>query len=382
MNKWTFLTAVVIIALIALSNNFSDQHSEDSDSAGVQVADVLGRNAGDGESDGYALALEPISFSFPKDHGPHRSFRNEWWYFTGNLWDNQQRRYGFHLTFFRQGINAKEQTHNGWKDSDIYLAHFAISDISNAQFYHQEKLARSGAGVIQIQDQPLSIKFDDWQLISSGEDFFPVVIMANDRGQALKLTLNTSKPLVLQGNQGLSQKNEIPGNASYYYSFSRLEAQGQLTLGDKTLPVQGTTWMDREWSSSALSEDQVGWDWFSLQFENGYDLMFYQLRNKDGSASSYSSGALIDPQGNKTPIKQADMKIQPIKYWQAPQGQRYPVAWSYNIKLPEFSQSGIISAAQENQLMDTSIKYWEGAVDVRDEQSQSVGYGFLEMTGY
>jgi predicted secreted hydrolase len=192
------------------------------------------------------------------------------------------------------------------------------------------------------------------------------------------LRVEPAKPFVLQGDRGLSQKGPGSGNASYYYSYTRLSTDGIVVVDGDTLSVSGSSWLDREWSTSALGPDQVGWDWFSLQLDDGRDLMYYQLRNRDGSASRFSEGVLVDENGTKTSLGRSDVRLTVQDRWTTPDGSRtYPVAW--RLQVPEENVDLQIRAAFPDQEMDVSVRYWEGAVGVN---GSATGRGYVEMTGY
>jgi predicted secreted hydrolase len=203
-------------------------------------------------------------------------------------------------------------------------------------------------------------------------------LRAREATAAIDLTISPVKPLVLQGNRGLSQKGPGGGNASYYYSYTRLATEGTVVVDGDTLSVSGTSWLDREWSTSALGPDQVGWDWFALQLDDGRDLMYYQLRSRDGSPSRFSEGVLVGPDGTKTLLDRADVDLTVTDRWTVPDGSRtYPVAW--RLRLPERDVDLRVRAAFPNQEMNVSVRYWEGAVVVTGSAS---GRGYVEMTGY
>src|SRR5690606_433107 len=152
-------------------------------------------------------------------------------------------------------------------------------------------------------------------------------------------------------------------NASYYYSIPRLAATGTVTLDGHTEDVTGLAWLDREWGSSALADDQQGWDWFALQLADGSDLMFYNLRRDDGSRDPASAGTYIDAQGIASYLGAAEVTIRERDHWTSARGDRYPVAWS--LAVPSLELSLEIDPLIEAQELVTRVRYWEGAVDVR-----------------
>jgi predicted secreted hydrolase len=218
-------------------------------------------------------------------------------------------------------------------------------------------------------------------MTSVGETTFPLRLRAQGADVGIDLTVRPEKPMVLQGNQGLSQKGPGVGNASYYYSYTRLATEGTLVAGGDTLSVTGQSWLDREWSTSALGPNQVGWDWFSLQLDDGRDLMYYQLRNKDGSASRFSEGTLVAPDGATQKINRADVSLEVLDTWTTPDGTHtYPVEWT--LRIPSKDLSLRIVPLFPQQELEVSVRYWEGAVRVRDGDGNLLGTGYVELTGY
>jgi predicted secreted hydrolase len=191
----------------------------------------------------------------------------------------------------------------------------------------------------------------------------------------------------LQGDKGLSRKGATEGNASYYYSFSRLSTSGTLTVEGKSFQVSGNSWMDHEFSSSFLEPKQVGWDWFSIQLHSGVDLMLYRMRRADGTADEFSSGSLVSANGEVTQLKHADFTLSPLQTWRSPETSAdYPVHWQ--IELPRLGYRLRVRPAFDQQEMTTDgttgINYWEGSIEVEGEgpQGSELGRGYLEMTGY
>ena len=359
--------------------------------ASVAVADAMGS-----DTTGYRRATTVRDFSFPADHGPHPGFKTEWWYATGNLSGpgagGAERAIGYELTIFRVGIAPPEQTPvrtptrrassdtaSAWRTDAFYMAHFAVTDVTGETFHAFERFSRAALGLAGAQAQPFRVHLEDWSLTGATDtSAFPMRLRAAEDGIAVDLTLRPEKPPVLQGDRGLSQKGPGAGNASYYYSYTRLATEGTVRLGADTLQVTGQSWLDREWSTSALGEGQVGWDWFALQFDDGRDLMYYQLRSRDGSPSRFSEGVLVGPDGTATPITREDVTLTVRNTWTTPDGRRtYPVSW--RLQVPEQDLDLSITTPVENQELDVSVRYWEGAVRV---DGSATGVGYVEMTGY
>jgi len=327
---------------------------------------------------GFARALEPRAFQFPQDHGAHPEFATEWWYLTGNLRSKDGRRFGYQLTLFRVGLRPGEvQQDSAWRTHQVYMGHMAISDIDDARHYSAERFARAAAGLAGARAAPFEIWLGPWSIRAEPE-MFPLTVSAQHAGFGVSLRLQSGeKPMVLQGERGLSRKSATPGNASYYYSFTRLPTNGELHIGDRLYTVEGDSWMDREWSSSALDKDQAGWDWFALQLDDGRELMFYQLRNRQGGAHAFSSGKLVEKNGRVHTLQSDQVTLTPKRFWQAGDGARYPVSW--RLQVAGYQLDLQVQALIDDQLMDHTVRYWEGAVGVTGSHT---GKGYLELSGY
>lgn len=327
---------------------------------------------------GFARALEPQPFEFPRDHGPHPQFKNEWWYYTGNLVDDKGHEFGYQLTFFRIGLLPVAPARaSHWATNEIYMAHLALTDVTHQQHYAFERFARGAAGLSGAALDPFRVWVEDWEAVG-GNDAFPMKLRAAQSNVALDLRLHVAKPLALQGEHGLSRKSAMPGNASYYYSQTRLDTHGEIRIGDQTQTVRGSSWMDREWSTSALNADQQGWDWFALQLDDGRDVMYYRLRRRDGSDDVHSAGSITDAEGNVRALRSSDVSLQPMQHWTSPDSHvRYPVSW--RLKIPSQQLDLTIDAKVDAQEMRLTVRYWEGAVRVSGTAS---GNGYLELVGY
>ena len=337
--------------------------------------------------EGYAQAIEPRQFAFPADHGPHPDFRNEWWYLTGNLDGKEGARFGFEFTIFRFSLVPPGTDITGdasaWRSNQVYIGHFAITDASARQFYVAQRYSRGGLGLAGAAAEPFHVWLDDWSIAAARPDSDAIWrLRASDREIALNLTLVPQKQPVLNGVNGLSQKAAMAGNASYYYSIPRLQTNGTVQIGDNVFEVDGLSWLDREWGSSALSSDQEGWDWYALQLSDGSDLMFYNLRRNDGSQDVHSAGTLTLADGTAVYLSRDDFIVEVLDTWQSPQGGRYPVAW--RIAVPQYGLKLNIEPLLDAQELVTTVRYWEGAVDVSGERDGMpiMGRGYVELTGY
>lgn len=345
----------------------------------TQEAISLNKVLGGQAAAGYARADKPRSFAFPRDHGPHPGFRNEWWYFTGNLQAADGRRFGYQLTFFSAALTPRPaRRSSAWGANEVIMAHFAVTDVQGKRFRFAERFSRAALGLAGAGGTPLEVRLEDWSLRETQARPWRVKLSAADAGMAIDLDLVSLKPEVLNGEAGLSRKSPTQGNASYYYSIPRLATSGVVVVGGESFPVSGLSWLDREWSTSALDQDQQGWDWFALHLDDGRDIMYYQLRRKDGSRDPFSGGTLIGADGRSRHLKPEEVQLDPLGVWKSPtSGASYPSAW--RMRIPSQGVDVEVTPRLPDQELVTGFRYWEGAVTVRGSVG---GSGYLEMTGY
>jgi predicted secreted hydrolase len=334
---------------------------------------------------GFDLVTAPKPFEFPRDHGPHPSFRHEWWYVTGHLDTPTGEPFGFELTFFRFALKpliaAPGEPQSAWRSRQIYMAHFAISDINRKQFLVSEHFARDALGLAGAQADPFRVSLDDWSLAAT-PDSKAWRLLAADRNYALDIEMDPSAPIMLNGDAGFSRKADAEGAASYYYSIPRMTAHGKLTRDGKPLDVKGTVWLDREWGSGALGSDQQGWDWFALQLNDGSALMFYALRKRSGERDAHSAGTWLAPDGKSLALSNDDVQIDSTAEWTSPQGTRYPARW--HVRVPKLALDVDIQPRLANQELNTSTRYWEGASLVKGTRENKTieGKAYVELVGY
>jgi predicted secreted hydrolase len=336
---------------------------------------------------GFAQVLAPRAFSFPADHGPHAEYRQEWWYTTGNLDAADGERFGFELTFFRYALAPAAQalrpaSASAWRTDTIYMAHFAVTDLTRQSFVFAQQLSRAALGLAGAQGSPLRVWVDDWYLRSAPDAPSSWQLRAAQHGYELELDLDASAAPVLNGAQGLSVKSQVPGDASYYYSMPRVRARGQLKRDGRTLSVHGLAWFDREWGSGGLGAQQVGWDWFALQLEDGSALMFYALRARDGGRDPHSAGTWVEPSGTTRALQSDQVAIEVGAHWSSPRGVAYPAAW--RLRVPELALDVAVQPVLADQELDSTPRYWEGAVDVHGTRAGQTlnGRGYVELVGY
>jgi predicted secreted hydrolase len=263
------------------------------------------------------------------------------------------------------------------------MAHLALTDVENERLYAFERFSRAALGLAGAQAEPFRVWLEDWSAEGAGQNGLPMRLRAREGEIGIDFSLQNMKPIVLQGDAGLSQKGPEVGNASYYYSLTRMPTEGTITVADETFQVSGTSWMDREWSTSVLGKDQVGWDWFSLQLSNGSELMFFQLRNTSGETDAFSSGTLVRPNGETLTLKQDAVHLEVQEHWHSPRsGGDYPARW--RLQIPSENLAVEIIPYIPDQELSLSMSYWEGAVRVHGSVHGEVlqGHGYAELTGY
>lgn len=333
----------------------------------------------------WRLALPGWRYEFPRDHGNHPEFKTEWWYFTGNLRATDGREFGYQLTFFRQGVIPPGERKPGlsrFVTTDLKFTHFAISDLSHEKFFFGQRLSRGAFGEAGFGEGNRLAWIDGCSLELRDDGGFHLV--GRDGEKALDLMLRSAKPPAIHGENGVSQKADGAGRASHYYSLTRLESGGSLTLDGETFAVKGLSWFDHEWASNQLAADQVGWDWFSLQFDDGTELMLFQLRTKAGGRDRWSGGSWIVADGTVTRLTKDDFTLAPVATWKSPAtGATYPIRW--RVRVPRLELDVTVNARMDDQeLRLKPLAYWEGAVAADGTRAGKAvtARGYLEMTGY
>ncbi|HEY8549054.1 MAG TPA: lipocalin-like domain-containing protein [Vicinamibacterales bacterium] len=339
----------------------------------------------------YATPGRPVTV--PADHVSHPEYKIEWWYYTGNLDTRDGRRFGYQLTFFRVGIDPAPTNPSRWTVRDLHMAHFAVTDVTNGRFRFFERLQREGAGWAGASTRRLHVWNGRWSAEDRPDG--SQRIRALQDGFALDLELGRNAPFsergdrrwVAQGENGYSRKGGRSGNASYYYSMTRLDSRGTVTFEGTTHEVTGQSWMDHEFGTSMLEPDQVGWDWFALQLADGRDIMLYQMRRKNGSRDPHSVGTIVTPGRAVRRLRSGDYALEPLEYWTSPAtGIRYPLRWRVDIPAERLTLEvrAAVRAQELHTPASTAVTYWEGAVDVSGTAGDRrlMGRGYMELTGY
>lgn len=350
------------------------------------VAAVLCAFCAVAAEDNWQAALPGWHYEFPRDHHVHRGFKTEWWYFTGNVSAADGRRFGYELTFFREGVRRRDSDgtpRSRFVVDDIKFAHFTVTDVNGQQFRFAEKTSRGAFGEAGFGDDTRIAWLETWELQASadGRDFS---IKADAPNFALQLELHADKPPAIHGVNGVSQKAAGAEHGSHYYSMTRLTTVGRMRVAGVDFAIDGFSWFDHEWATNQLAPEQAGWNWLCVQWDDGSELMLYQMRRKDGALDPSSSGTVIARDGTSAHLSSAAFEMQPTQFWpSAKSGANYPVAWRGTIP-DEALQFEVAPLLREQELALGPLTYWEGAVDVRGSRGGQPlsGRGYLELTGY
>lgn len=382
MNKrGLFLMVVLFIFLFSVFkfNEVKERDTEEKESFFLTLMT-------DEPDKGFLRAYEKREFRFPEDHGIHKGFQTEWWYFTGNLQTEKGRRFGYQFTLFRSQLRPESIfSESTFASNAIFMGHFTITDVKRKRFHYFERFARENRKNAYVKNSPFISYLDGWTVYEDDNDFARLEnlrLRAAENDIEIDLNMKIIKPFILQGEDGLSKKSRKDGNSSYYYSATRMDSSGYIRTGREEFKVSGLSWMDREWSTSALSKEQEGWDWFSLHLSDGIDLMFYNLRLKSGESDPLSKGVVVYKNGEKFKFTLDDADFKVLDKWKSPEGGIYPAKWRLNIKSIGLDLE--IEPYVKDQELDFFIRYWEGAVSVSGlyKEEKISGSGYVELTGY
>ncbi len=338
----------------------------------------------------FARVAPGYSFEFPRDHFGHPEFESEWWYYTGNLFTASGRHFGFELTFFRRARTVDAQPPSAWDLDQVHLAHFVVTDTDGGRFVVAERLNRAGPGIAGADAGTRRIWNGNWSVEwRPGDEARPAqALTAMHRDAALRLVLEPAKPVVVHGREGVSRKVAgDPRAVSHYLSFTRMAASGTVAVGDEEFTVTGRAWMDHEFFSDSLTEGKAGWDWMSVQLDDGADLMLFGIRDVRGGYGPDTFGTFVDANGGVRPIGPGGVTFRPGRRWRSgATGTEYPVEW--RVAVPDLDLWLDVRPRLDAQEVFTAHgvlpAYWEGAVRYRGEREGRpvAGVGYLEMTGY
>ncbi len=326
------------------------------------------------------LLGQALPLHFPRDLGSHPEFATEWWYVTGRLQDTASERVlGFQITFFRSRVPSTQLLQSAFAAKQLLFAHATVTDEANKKLWHDQRVARAGFGLAEASVTDTAVQIKNWSLIRRSEQYQTILL---GDGFEFKLTLHETQPLLLQGQAGLSQKGPDAGQSSYYYSLPQLQVEGQVTFAGKALAVRGTAWLDHEWSHALLHPQAVGWDWIGMNLLDGSALTAFRLRTQAGAAL-WDGGSWRREGSSVQAFKQGSVSFEPLRWWLSPLSQtRYPVAWRVTTPAGVFTVQAVLDTQELDSRQSTGAIYWEGLSELLDERGNTVGHGYLEMTGY
>ncbi|MDD1780628.1 carotenoid 1,2-hydratase [Enterovibrio sp. ZSDZ35] len=319
---------------------------------------------------GFANVEPGYAITFPKDYGVHEEFRQEWWYVTANLSDKDGNKYGIQWTVFRSAVSPEKGEQ--WDNQQIYMAHAVLT--TSEQMYSSERFSRGGIGQAGVSSQPFSVWLDDWEWTSASKEVFPSILVAGENTFSFYLNMKRTQSEVLQGVDGYSKKHAKDNVASYYFSVPAVDIAGTIMIEGESVDVTGKGWIDREWSTKALSDDQKGWDWFALQFEDGDSLVMVQVRSENGP---YRFGSLTNAEGETVILQPEEIEMMPQTFTKVSSGRYVPTEWQ--LKLPKHGIDITTSPLNEQNWLSFAFPYWEGPIEITGSKQ---GVGFMEVTGY
>ncbi|MDT5270786.1 MAG: hypothetical protein QOH49_2972 [Acidobacteriota bacterium] len=332
---------------------------------------------------------EHAGVELPRDLYAHACAQTEWWYYTGHLLTDSGRRLGFELVFFKRrtdldrfGVVPLRLIGN-----PLYLAHFALTDESRGLFRYAHRKSANGLfdPAARADSRRLYLRLGDWTVREAHGLHLLRATLGSDL--AFEAALRPSKPAALNGREGAGVSFKDHGEASRYFSYTRMEAEGDLTLDGVTERFRGEAWMDREFGTWATTQGQKGWDWFSIQFDDSTELMVYHIRDAQNRPSTFSSGTFIDAEGRGTHLAREDFELEATDRWRSPHtGATYPSGW--RLRVPRVGVDVTVTPVLKDQELDTRgttmIVYWEGACEVagRRGDAEVKGRTYVELVGY
>lgn len=362
------------ILLVGLAGCTPENPQGSHGTGAVRVGQVLGGSEDDDHFDRAEVVRE---FVFPKDHGTHPTYRTEWWYLTANLLSDKGEEFGVQYTLFRHALSPSPLGASKWQSGQVFMAHIALTDVDRGIHRHDQRLSRGHQGMAGVTIVPSFKAFlEDWVLEGDVEDQVKLSLKASSGSRfGMDLELMQTQPFLYQGNQGLSAKG--PGQASYYYSIPSMSVSGEVMMDNRVSRVTGKAWLDREWSTSVLNDAQQGWDWFSLHFDDDSEVTLFNLRRIDCSQDRFNQALRLSADGERRDYDAREFTIRPLEFWVDSTGTSWPVSWSLEFPGEAFELKALVN----DQIMDTGIRYWEGAIGVYQD-SKRLGSGYMELTGY
>ena len=326
----------------------------------------------------YPSVRTGTALAFPRDHGSHPEFRTEWWYITGWVRDDRGRDFGVQITFFRSRPGVAEASGSRFAPTQLLFAHAAIAEPAHGALRRDERAARAGFGLATASQTTTDVSIGDWSLRLEGDRYLARIAA---RDFSIDLAFEPHAPLLLQGDRGVSRKGARESQASFYYSRPQLATRGTVTIGRETSKVEGTSWLDHEWSSDYLAEEARGWDWTGINFDDGGALMAFAIRDREGGAL-WAGGARQAPSGGVRVLAREDVRFTPLRRWRSPRtGIEYPVAMRVDAGGETYELVPMMDDQELDSRASVGTIYWEGAVRAM-RGALPVGRGYLELTGY
>ena len=342
-----------------------------------------------GKADSLRDGTELDAVELPRDLAAHKNAQTEWWYYTGHGATDSGKRFGFELVFFKRRTDLDKFSLVPLRllGNPIYFAHFALTDIEDKKFRYAHRKSANGwfDYPASASEKHFHLRLGDWSLRESHGTH--ILRATTSQDVVFEANLKPKKPVVLNGRSkdGVSFKDE--GEASRYFSYTRMEMEGDLIINGEAEHFTGAAWMDREFGTWTPTERQKGWDWFSIQLDNDCELMCYQLRDSAGGISDFSSGTFVDEHGEFTPLDHEDFSIEPTGFWKSPRtNATYPSGWK--LKVPKLNLDLTVTPVMPDQELDTRgttmIVYWEGACEVAGKAGEwdVTGRAYVELVGY
>lgn len=332
-------------------------------------------------------AVRPRTLVFPADHGAHADTRIEWWYATGAVQAGPQTSdvCGFQITFFRSRTAVAVDHPSRFAAQQIVFAHAALTDLQRGRQRHDQRIARVGFGIAEAATGDTAVALRGWRFSRQDQGSgsrYSAQLTSDSGAFAFDFALDTSQPVLLQGDAGYSRKGPQTAQASHYYSQPQLAVSGTLTREGVALPVRGRAWLDHEWSESLLDPDAVGWDWVAMNLDDGGALTAFRLRSADGR-TVYAGGSFRAAGGAVRNFAADEVRLTPGRVWTSPgSAARYPVEWTLDTPVGRFRVQSLLDAQELDSRASTGTIYWEGLSDLQDERGRRIGRGYLEMTGY
>ncbi len=303
---------------------------------------------------------------------------------TGAL-QADSRTWGFQVTFFRSTTDVTASQPSAFAARQLVFAHAAVTDLQQGRLQHDQRIARTGFGIAEASATDTLVTLRDWHIarapLGNGSRY-TAQVRSDSAGFALDLQMDTTQPLLPQGDAGYSRKGPGPEQASHYYSQPQLAVQGHLTRGGQAIAVKGRAWLDHEWSDSLLDAQAVGWDWIGMNLDDGSALTAFRLRRADGSAL-YAGGSFRAAGGAARIFGADEVTFTPGRTWQSASSKaRYPVEWRIDTPSGKFTIRALLDDQELDSRNSTGSIYWEGLSDLLDDRGQRIGRGYLELTGY